>query len=121
MIKKIIKKTIKEVDEVIGEIVVCDVCNKEVPYAGNFAYELCRYYKIRTGHYDWGNDSCDSVEYRQVCSEECLLKAVNGWLKDKDNKKSDTAYIEINKEYIARKKEKKNDRRESDRTDEGRG
>lgn len=99
MIKKITKKVIKEVEETISSVGVCDVCGKEFNYyeEGFNKTKRAHYYHIVTGHYDWGNDSCDSIESKDACSDECLSRFTQEWLKNKDVIRSDTAYIEINK------------------------
>lgn len=99
MIKTITKKVLKEVVEVESEIGICDICGKDFKYEKWIGKDkVARYYHIRTGHLDWGNDSCESVESRDACCEECLSKFTQEWLKDPDVVSSDTAYIEINKD-----------------------
>ena len=47
----------------VSEKRYCDVCGKEI--TGPF-------WEVTTGHYDWGNDSTDSIEDKDCCSVECL-------------------------------------------------
>ena len=47
--------------EVVGY--QCDVCSRQVRKSQNRS--------ITAMHYDWGNDSCDSVKTFDVCSKEC--------------------------------------------------
>ena len=61
---------------------ICDICEKHIASNG---------YEVTTGHNDWGNDSVDSVEYHDICSDECLKKELELYLKSKYNSK----YIEI--------------------------
>lgn len=104
MIRKTTKKVLKEVEEVDGEVITCDVCKKEIRYTETSSMgPVGRYYKIKTGHYDWGNDSCDSIEYEDACCDECLTKYTQKWLKNTDVVKSKTAYIEIHKATHLRK------------------
>lgn len=99
MIKKITKQVVKEVTEVVSEVIVCDVCGKELNYDTSMGTsKVASYYEITTGHRDWGNDSCDSIEHRQVCCNECLSRFTQEWLKDPDVICSNTAYIEIEKD-----------------------
>ena len=99
MIKKITRKVMKEVEETVSSVGICDICGKEFNYKPGLGREKrARYYHIRTGHYDWGNDSCESVESRDACCDECLSRFTQEWLKDEDVIDSDTAYIEINKD-----------------------
>ena len=112
MINRITKKVVKEVDEVISEEFVCDVCGKKGAYkesdwrdvVGN-QYEEVPYYSIKTGHYDWDEDSEQSVNRTQVCCTECLLKVFTEWLNDDFFTSSDTAFIHIDKEKHIRGKE----------------
>lgn len=107
MIKRITQKVLKEVTEVKSEIMVCDICGKELNYKPWLGKEkIASYYHIRTGHYDWGNDSCESVESRDACCDECLSRFTQDWLKDEDVISSNTAYIEINKDRHVLKGEK---------------
>lgn len=109
MIKKITEKVMKEVEETVSEIGVCDICGKEFDYTKFFGDKVANYYCIRTGHHDWGNDSCESVEYRDACCDECLSRFTQEWLKDEDVISSHTAYIEIQKDRHFLKEVKKNE------------
>jgi len=99
MIKEITRKVMKEVEETVSSVGICDICGKEFNYESKFGRgdKIASYYHIRTGHYDWGNDSCESIEGRDACCDECLSRFTQEWLKNKDVIRSDTAYIEINK------------------------
>lgn len=111
MINKVTKKVVKEVEEIISEQFVCDVCGKKGVYKerGNVHLEEVPYYSIYTGHRDWGNDSGDSEETTQACCTECLLKIFTNWLNDDFFTSSDTAFIYINKCIHTRKKETKSE------------
>lgn len=79
----------KEVS-VIREILVgisCDICNKDISHKEY-------YYKVTTGHYDWGNDSHESIEDKDICSDGCLQKEFLKYLEEKTN----SGYIEIQRE-----------------------
>ena len=98
MIKRITRKVTREVEETVSSIGICDVCGKEFNYKPRYdKVKIAVYYQITTGHHDWGNDSCDSIEHTDACSDECLSRFTQGWLKDEDVIRSDTAYIDINK------------------------
>lgn len=71
---------------------VCDICGKPIPSAQ--WHELKPFYKITTGHFDWGNDSCDSVETKDACSPVCATKLAIKYLNDTYGKRN-SAYIEI--------------------------
>lgn len=61
---------------------VCDRCKKviETYIAADDTITLRehsdsqKYWKVTTGHYDWDNDSCYSIEKRDFCSFECLTE-----------------------------------------------
>lgn len=84
--RKYEKKEVTVIKETLVKI-VCDVCNKEID-----ANE--EYYGIVRGHNDWGNDSVDSVECKDACSDACLQKEFNEYLEYD----SDTKFIEVHKE-----------------------
>jgi hypothetical protein len=67
---------------------ICDACGKEVENKNNYWY-------LSTGHYDWGNDSCESVETFHLCSDECLKNKINEYLDDV--KCYDTPHFEVEK------------------------
>ena len=70
--KKIVEKTI------VGR--KCDICGKEIkPNARNNQYN---YFALHTWHNDWGNDSCESHEYMDACSPECVKKFTDEYIKD---------------------------------------
>lgn len=54
----------KVVERTLIEKRYCDICRKEI-----------------TGHYDWGNDSCASIENLDVCSVECLNTVFDNYRK----------------------------------------
>ena len=95
MLKKTTNKVVKEFEEVVSEVIICDVCGKPLHYDNN---HYAVYYHIRTGHRDWGNDSCESIEYKDACCDECLAKLSQGWINDEEVKSSHTAYFEVEKD-----------------------
>lgn len=99
MIKKVTRKVMKEVEDTISSIGVCDICGKEFNYEPWYnGQKIANYYRIVTGHHDWGNDSCESTESRDACCDECLSRFIQDWLRNKDFIDSNTAYIDINKD-----------------------
>lgn len=62
---------------------ICDCCGKEVE---NKSY----YWRVCTGHNDWGNDSVDSIESYDLCSDECFKKTIDEFL----GEGYDTPYID---------------------------
>lgn len=98
MLKKTTKKVLKEVEELESAVIVCDVCGKELQYAQTkFVSPVAVYYEITTGHHDWGNDSCESIEHKDACCDECLSRFIQEWLQNADVIESNTAYIDIRK------------------------
>lgn len=95
MIKKITRKVMREVEETVSSVGICDICGEKFNY--DTRYRIASYYHIVTGHNDWGNDSCESVESRDACCDECLSIFTQEWLKNEDVIRSNTAYIEIKK------------------------
>ena len=99
MIKRITQKVMREVEETVSSVGICDICSKEFNYEPWLRGEKrASYYHIITGHNDWGNDSCESVESNDACCDECLSRFTQEWLKDEDVIRSNTAYIEIHKD-----------------------
>lgn len=71
--------------------VECDICGKIIPVKCNaWQNEARQYFEITTGHHDWGNDSCDSIETVDVCPE-CAPKYIADYLESC----SLTGYIEV--------------------------
>lgn len=85
--KKYEEKEIVKIDRVLTKV-VCDTCKKEIE-ANKF------YYQVTTGHNDWGNDSLESIENKDICSDECLTEEFKKYIE----LESDTKYIEINKNF----------------------
>lgn len=79
-------KTYVKTEEVItAEKRYCDLCEKEI--TGPYWYMM-------TGHNDWGNDSCESVETYDICSETCLRKALEKYV-NVSKKDRNTQYMEV--------------------------
>ena len=81
-------KTKKKIEEVR-----CDICNGPIPLM-TYGDKQSKYFRVMTGHYDWGNDSYESIEYYAVCPG-CLGKFVSGYFTDS----SRTAYLNIETKY----------------------
>lgn len=94
----------KEVEEVVrAEVhtvtgVRCDICGKDLRYKyrpnSDFLEERPKYFDVTTGHHDWGNDSCDSIEHKDICLD-CIVDFVSDYLSNA----SGTEYIEIETHY----------------------
>ena len=62
----------------VKETKYCDVCGKEIESRES-------YWSLTTHHYDWGNDSCESYEYFDICSKDCMRKKFEEYLEDSNN------------------------------------
>lgn len=70
--------------------IVCDCCEKHIPTDFAVPREDRGYFHVTTGHNDWGNDSCDSVEWRDLCPE-CAEKVFADYI----SKARGSEYIEL--------------------------
>ena len=70
----------------------CDICGKIIPV--NKGLDNSRYFAVRTGHNDWGNDSCESVKSYDTCPD-CIIKFTTEYLQDVEG----TEYIEVETKY----------------------
>lgn len=84
------EKSIVETKRVLTKI-TCDICKKEIQLRQN-------YYNVTTSHNDWGNDSHESIKYKEICSDECLKKEFDIYLQLESNTKS----IEIEKATLTK-------------------
>lgn len=74
----------------VKESTHCDVCDKEInKYKG--------YWTLTTGHHDWGNDSHESIEHFDICSEDCLRKKFDEYVSDSGSDYN-TMYFEVERE-----------------------
>lgn len=73
----------------------CDICEKIIyEIVGNEHSNHDEYWTLKTGHYDWGNDSCESIESFDLCSKECCIKALEKYLDGCSGGKN-TRYFEL--------------------------
>ena len=84
-----VEKVIKTKRMVTG--VKCDICGKVMPIKRD---NESRYFRVITGHNDWGNESCESIEQKEICPN-CIDKFVSKYLQDVEG----TEYINIETEY----------------------
>jgi len=82
---------------------ICDIC-KRLIYKQNMDSKRINikpvhWYEVTTGHYDWGNDSCDSIEHYDVCPK-CLNKVFHEYF-NRSSKGSNTEYINIEHNYTS--------------------
>ena len=75
--RKYKKQEIKQIEEIENEI-ICDICKKKIKeeedYKTSYRTKMTHFYEVSTHHNDWGRDSIDSYEDRDICGEECLFK-----------------------------------------------
>lgn len=81
--------------------VKCDICGKIIPIpTGDKKMRWWepefRYFEVTTGHRDWGNDSIESIEHRDICSD-CIGDFVTDYLLQGEHQRS--AYIDIETEH----------------------
>lgn len=79
------KEHVVREDVLVEEKRFCDMCGKEI---------TDHHWEVTTGHRDWGNDSCDSIEDHDVCSSECLMKLFEEYSKE-SNDKHNSMYFEV--------------------------
>lgn len=70
----------------VKETICCDICKKEIDKG---------YWELTTGHHDWGNDSCESIEHFDICSEDCLRIKFDEYVKDSGRNNYNTMYFEV--------------------------
>ena len=82
----------------------CDVCGKEITAKDDIRIRGIKYWELTTQHNDWGNDSVDSIEYFDLCSENCVRAKLEKYFAD--CKRSFTQRFELNQEtFIQYRKE----------------
>lgn len=82
------KPKIIKTEERRAEYLRCDYCKAKIKDT---------YYAVMTGHHDWGNDSVDSIEHKEICIK-CIKDFTIKYLKENEDINSD--YINIEKEYF---------------------
>lgn len=73
--------------------VECDICGKVIP--ANYHDRNSKYYVVTTGHHDWGSESIESRETKDVCSD-CIRARFSDFLENG----SSTAYFELQTERL---------------------
>lgn len=87
----------------IVEYMRCDGCGKKIIPSPGFGSETeSEYVEMTTGHRDWGNDSCDSVEVYHYC-KKCAAKKASEYILGLRG----SAYLELSREVLC-KNEKEN-------------
>ena len=112
MIKERFEKRVIETSVSISKTCLCDIC-KTVIYEKKYDTDSSmgdpiQYYKVTTGHYDWGNDSVDSIKTYDICSPECMAVIIDKYYDRsycKNSGMGNTEYIVIEHCYGATCKE----------------
>ena len=61
--------------------ITCDICGKEIKPGRDYRDESAEYVEVHTWHNDWGNDSCESDVYQDMC-KYCAAKFVSNYIFD---------------------------------------
>lgn len=92
---------IKETKQIIAETVIakitkCDICGKIICDSrySRHSIKIQDHYRLMTGHHDWGNDSCESIETFDICSKECLQKKFDEYIQESSGD-TNTEYFEV--------------------------
>ena len=104
MVDVITEKKMVERDVIVGKKIICDCCRKVIAKTEENKSINVTYYEVTTGHNDWGNDSCDSIEKFYYCSEQCLHKAFMNYYLAKG--KVGSAYFNVTRKTECLHKEK---------------
>lgn len=103
MDRKITVQRMVKKDVTVGLERTCDVCGKIIlkENEDKITYCIGKHWGLTIGHYDWGNDSRDSVESYDICSAECLEKELQKYVQ-----REGTAYFDVECKDYNRKEEK---------------
>lgn len=82
-----VTEKITEIKTIAG--IKCDICKKEI--SG-------KYWNLTTHHHDWGNDSIDSYSHSDLCSRECINKALDDYINDCED--SITQCFELEQDFF---------------------
>ncbi len=89
-----VTEKITEIKSIVG--IKCDICKKEI--SG-------KYWNLTTYHNDWGNDSVDSYSHYDLCSRECINKALDNYIEDCED--SITQCFELEQDFFKKSESEK--------------
>ena len=76
------------------EGVECDIC-KKIILPQSWRSPECQYFRVITGHHDWGNDSIDSINHYDICP--CC---VGKFMTDYTSGVNGTEYLDVETRYV---------------------
>ena len=84
------EKRVVEENFPVSKICICDVCYKVIyeKKDDNIVKSENRkngYWSVKTHHSDWGRDSIDSYERKDICSKECLATIMIDYIDQSSN------------------------------------
>lgn len=88
---------IKEIKTVNQEVTTghkCDVCGIEVKGRAS------GWFSFNTYHSEWGNDSCESCQYYDVCSVECYTVKLTESVKAMSSYKRTARIADMSIEFV---------------------
>ena len=91
---EVVEEVYKKKRKIVG--IRCDKCDVVIPVYDYREPDKSMYYRVMTGHHDWGSESCESIEHFDICPK-CINEFATGYL---NNNKYDNAYIEIEREHV---------------------
>ena len=77
------------------EYITCDNCKRKIQPCKNVRESDSRYVKVHTWHSDWGYESAESHEYKDLCPQ-CAQEYVSKYISDM----SGTEELELENEYL---------------------
>ena len=98
------KKRVKEEKVIKSEKVkevICDQCSAIICNEDTLKNQLIVFYSVHTYHNDWGNDSIDSSEFLDLCSQKCLLDNAGAYYAEANGSESyDIEREETNPKFL---------------------
>ena len=87
--KQVVYKTVRKL-----EGIKCDICGKVIPAKMRGRSSENRYFEVETGHNDCGDDSYESIEFKDICPG-CISKFMTEYIE----KVKGSEYIEVETTY----------------------
>ena len=90
--RKVVEQTVRPI-----EYIRCDKCEKKIVPCDMYKSNKCDYIRVHTWHNDWGNDSIESHEYKDLC-KECAKEFVADYI----THCSGSEELELQHEYLGK-------------------